>query len=778
MVFRSHKDPDKLLRVHLEEVCRIACNNALYRNEIQIASLMHDFGKYTSYFQEYLDTGVETALSRHGFISAVAAAYISLKTVDDFSSALTLYSCVIHHHGNLRSSGHNLPRRRGMINRIHDANLMDKIKNAYMQLEDMKKNLDIICNDYNNFEYGQLIGEFIVNGKIEDILIKLKNIELKEKPDYIKHQFIYSRLIYADKISASNTILPAEKYVTYDRLNIARKKICSAESDINSIRTNIFKTVQETLMSDWSRSDIFTITAPTGTGKTYSGFFAALKLKELANMSGRIIYSLPFTSIINQNYNSLKKLFVDSGAREDNYILMHHHLGDIAYKSADSHNKLSYENEKEDYTVIQSQLLIESWNSGIIITTFVQLLETILGIRNKMLKKFHCIKNSIILIDEIQSIDIKYHKIIEELMKCTIKKLNCKIIMMTATKPVIFSEALELLPDHKGYYSMFNRTRLLIDLTPVTCDEFVNNFIKNYNKNKSYLIVCNTIRQSLDIYTKLSQIESFNNDVLFYLSTNIIPRQREKVICEVSEILRSENVQEKPILVSTQVVEAGVDMDFDEVYRDIAPLDSIIQCAGRCNRSGRETKEFYYGNVHIVNMVKDDKPERFASMIYRPNWLNLTVELLEDRKTIEEHEYLEIINKYFEAVKQCTSDVKYNKYKKAVSELDFDVIGEFSLIKEQGGYIDVFIIVDDEAEEVFKSFNNALNIKDIKKRQERLLRIRKEVLKNTISVPLKYRTRLESNTHMFYLPREACGENGIYSDNTGFKRTEDFDQFF
>jgi len=282
----------------------------------------------------------------------------------------------------------------------------------------------------------------------------------------------------------------------------------------------------------------------------------------------------------------------------------------------------------------------------------------------------------------------------------------------------------------------------------------------------------------LDIYTKLSQIESFNNDVLFYLSTNIIPRQREKVICEVSEILRSENVQEKPILVSTQVVEAGVDMDFDEVYRDIAPLDSIIQCAGRCNRSGRETKEFYYGNVHIVNMVKDDKPERFASMIYRPNWLNLTVELLEDRKTIEEHEYLEIINKYFEAVKQCTSDVKYNKYKKAVSELDFDVIGEFSLIKEQGGYIDVFIIVDDEAEEVFKSFNNALNIKDIKKRQERLLRIRKEVLKNTISVPLKYRTRLESNTHMFYLPREACGENGIYSDNTGFKRTEDFDQFF
>lgn len=778
MEFYSHKKPDKLLIIHLGEVCRIACNDVLYENEIRIASLMHDFGKYTSFFQEYLDTGNETALSRHGFISAVAAAYISLKTIDDCNSALALYSCVIHHHGNLRSSGHNLPRRRGMISQLHDANLMDKIKNAYIQLEDMKKNLYVICNDYNDFAYGQLVKEFITDCNIESILIELKKIELMEKPDYIKHQYIYSHLIYADKINASNTKLPVEKYVTYERLNIEKQKICSTENEINSIRTNIFNSVQETLTTSRNRSDIFTITAPTGTGKTYSGFFAALKLKELANMSGRIIYSLPYTSIINQNYNCLKKLFVNCGASEDNYILMHHHLGDITYKNANRSNDLSQENEKEDYTVIQSQLLIESWSSGVIITTFVQLLETVLGIRNKMLKKFHCIENSVILIDEIQSVDIKYHRIIEELLICAIKKLNCKIIMMTATKPVIFSEALELLPEYKRYYSMFNRTRLLIDLTPVICDEFVNRFIKTYDKNKSYLIVCNTIRQSLDIFMKLSKIDNLNKDVLFYLSTNIIPRQREEVINKVSEFLRDANAYEKPILVSTQVVEAGVDMDFDEVYRDIAPLDSIIQCAGRCNRSNRETRGFYYGNVHVVNMVKDDKSESFSSMIYRQNWLNITIKLLENRETIEEHEYLDIIDKYFEAVKQCTSDIEYDKYKKAISELDFDVIGEFSLIIDQSAYIDVFIIVDDKAEEIFESFNDIMNIKDIEKRQERLLLIRKEVLRNTISVPLKYRTRIESNTHMFFLPREACGENGIYSDKIGFRRIEDFDQFF
>ena len=763
---------------HLGEVCRIACNNALYEKEIRIASLMHDFGKYTLYFQEYLDTGNETALSRHGFISAVASAYISLKTIDCVDSALAVYSCVMHHHGNLRSIGHNLPQRRGVISKLHDANLVGKIEISSLQLEDIKKNIDIISSEYNDFGYGQLISEFITSADIESLLIELKKTELKEKPNYIKHQYIYSRLIYADKISASNTILPVEKYISYNKLNSEKEKLCSTGKGINDIRTHIFNSVQKTLIANWNSSDIFTITAPTGTGKTYSGFFAALKLKELSGMSGRIIYSLPFTSIISQNFNSIKKIFLNSGAEEDNYILMHHHLGGVTYRNINHPNNLIGESEKEDYTIMQSQLLIESWSSGVIITTFVQLLETFIGIRNRMMKKFHCMENSVILIDEIQSVDIKYYRLIEELLKCVIKKLNCKIIMMTATKPVIFSDAKELLTDNKSYYNMFNRTRLLIDLTHVTCDEFVNSFMENYDKNKSYLIVCNTIRQSLDIYSKLLHHEILKDDILFYLSTNIIPRHREEVICNVNKILKDPNNQKKPVLVSTQVVEAGVDMDFDEVYRDIAPLDSIIQCAGRCNRNNRETEGFYYGNVHIVNMVKEDKIESFASMIYSPNWLNLTIKLLENKEIIEEHGYLEIIGKYFESINQCTSNVEYEKYKKAISNLDFDIIGEFSLIKEQSGYIDVFIKVDDKAEEVFESYNNAIKIKDITKRQEKLLLVRKEVLRNSISVPFKYRTKLESNPNMFFLPREACGENGVYLNKTGFKRVGDFDQFF
>lgn len=754
----------------MDEVWRIASKNALYDEEIRIVSLMHDFGKYTTYFQEYLEDENESILSRHGFISAIAASYISLKTGREINSALTVYSCVLRHHGNLKNVGHDLPQRRGMVSQLYDYELLFKVKNAYEQMDDMKKNIDFICKDYHGFGYEQLIRDFITSGDIENILVELKKAELKKKPDYLMHQYIYSRLIYADKLSASNTTIPAEKYVSFNILNNEREKLCSSKKQIDAIRTNIFNSVQNTLLSSYSSSNIYTITAPTGTGKTFSGFFAALKLKEMNNMTGKIIYTLPFTSIINQNYNSLLKLFSGSGAIDDRYILMHHHLGDISYTQQHS--------EAENYSVMQSKLLIETWCSGVIVTTFVQLMETLLGTRNKMLKKFHCLENSIILIDEIQSLDIHYHKIIEELITHTINRFNCKVILMTATKPVIFQGAKELLPNYKDYYRMFNRTRMLIDMDPKTCDEFVSAFVELYDENKSYLIVCNTIRQSLDIYSKLCKSNILDNEILYYLSTNIIPKHREKVISDVNKVLKNSNNLKKPILISTQVVEAGVDFDFDEVYRDMAPLDSIIQCAGRCNRNNRDTKSFTFGNVHIVNMVHENRPDSYASFVYRQNWLNITVELLKSKLEIEEHDYLDLIDKYFESIKQCTSDVEYEKYRKAIEQLDFDTISEFSLINDKNGYIDAFIIADDESENVFSLFNQAVSLKNVSQRQEKILVIRKEVLQNSISVPFKYKGKFEANPHMFFLPREACGDNGLYSMETGFRRVEEFDQFF
>lgn len=777
MIFYSHKRPDKLLKLHLHEVCDVACRDVKYKEEVHIASFMHDFGKYTSFFQEYLDTRVEKSINRHGFVSAIAAAYVCMKTTGDAGCALDVYSCVLHHHGNLRSIDHNLPRRRGMINELHDAALMAKIRNTYSQLEDMRKNLDIITAEYEEAGYSKLLAEFITSGNIENLLVELKNEKSRNRQDYLKHQYIYSRLIYADKLSASNTWVPEEKYFSFDSLNNEKDKICSGGNGINVIRNEIFNSVQDTLAQNWNRYEVFTITAPTGTGKTYSGFFAALRLKELAGLSGKLIYSLPFTSIINQNYHRLKKLYSNCGASGDSYILMHHHLGDASYKNSGKMPGVE-ENEKEDYTAMQAQLLIESWSSGVVITTFVQLVETLIGVRNKMLKKFCSLENSIILIDEIQSIDIKYHRIIEELLTCAIKKLSCKVILMTATKPVIFSNAKELLDDYRKYYSLFNRTRLLIDLTPVTCDEFVQRFLENYDERKSYLIVCNTIRQSLDIYYKLILSGNLDSDLLYYLSTNIIPKQREQVITDINKILKASGSNKKPVLVSTQVVEAGVDMDFDEVYRDIAPLDSIIQCAGRCNRNGYDTVKDNTGNVHLVNMELDDKSTSYASMVYRPNWLNLTIELLKDKQLIEERDYLDIINAFFESIKQNTSDVEYQIYKKAIEELDFDVIGEFSLINNKGGYIDVFVNIDDEAEEVFRLFHDAMGIKDVDKRREMLLNIKRRIQQHIISVPIKHRTRLAETPFIFFLPREACADNGDYSPKTGFNRVDNIDQFF
>jgi len=783
MKFYSQKNPNKLLKVHLEEVYHNASKDALYNEEIRIVSLMHDFGKYTSYFQEYLNTGNETVLGRHGFISAVAAAFVSFKTINNNNSALDIYSCVLHHHGNLRSISHNLPRRRNKISKLFDASLMLKIKNTQIRIEDMKNNLDTICSEYDEFGYGELIREFITDCDIKNILIQLKKTELVDEEDYMRHQYIYSRLVYADKISASNTTVPVEKYVSYDRLECERQKFVSEKNPLDEIRNDIFNTVQSSLESNYNSADIFSITAPTGTGKTFSGFFAALKLRELANMKGKIIYTLPFTSIINHNYKSLKQLFENCENEDDNedsYILMHNLLGDIKYNGSGNSGKVQ-EIEKEDYWLMQEQLLFESWSCGITVTTFVHLMETLIGVRNKMLEKFHHLENSIIIIDEIQSVDIKYHKLIEYVLTLAVKKLNCKIIFMSATKHAIFKGALELLDRYEKYYRLFNRTKLLVDLKPVTCNKFVDRFISSYNEKKSYLIVCNTVKQAQKVYNVLAASKEVKNDMLFYLSTNIIPLHRENVINYVKDLLKEE--ERKPLLISTQVVEAGLELDFDEVYRDIAPFDSIIQCAGRCNRNnrknqGNDNKNLACGSVHIINMISKSSSKSFASMVYRQKWLNLTIKLLDNREIIEEREYLKMINKYFELINQNTSDIEYDKYKKAINGLDFDNIGEFNIIKGNDGYTDVFINVDDEAEENFELFNRVMDIKNITARHDQLLIIKENILQYIISVPSKYRTRFESNPYMLFLPRKECCDDGEYSKTTGLNPIDDFDQFF
>lgn len=767
MEFRSH--PDKLILDHLIEVNELAqkyCDKRYAKAE-EILSFTHDFGKYTTFFQQYIRSKnkIKNQLNAHGFISALFGAFIALDVFEDIMPVI-IYNSILHHHGSIKNADINLPKnfKRPVIDNV---DLMDKIDIAYEQIADIEKNKEFIKRDYKKIGYDEYFDKFIEQKSFEKILAKLKKLQYgfeyrnESEEYYFISQMLYSSLIAADKISAANIKLPEVKFASFDTLNKSKeeKLKTSSKKKINLIRTQIFNEVQDQIKLEYKNNKIFSITSPTGTGKTYCGFFAALKLRELLGDNRKIIYSLPFTSIINQNYSSIYSLFegIDNFKNESSeYIIKHHSLADVDYSS-----------EHENYTKVKAEMLIENWNSGIVITTFVQLLETLIGNKNRMLKKFNAFRKSIIILDEVQAIDIKYLKLVEFILTSASEYLDCRIIMMTATKPLILSNATELLNNNKKYFDIFNRTSIIPRIKPIKIENFIEEFYENM-EDKSYLIICNTIAQSLKIYNEL---KNSGREVL-YLSTNILPCHRKERIDEVTALLRN---GEKIILVSTQVVEAGVDFDFDVVIRDIAPISSIIQSAGRCNRNGKNES----GDVYIYSMV-DDSGSYYGKRVYGKTLIEISLELLKDKEIIEEKQYFELVTNYFKEVDKYKNQDASSEFKKAIIKMYFSnkdySIDKFSLIKENDNYVDVFFRINDEAEEVYEKLLTVLKIKDIDVKSEKMLEIKNKLREYILSIPIKHIDRVNDKEDLILnLPQSACE---VYYDNmTGYKREQEEDFF-
>lgn len=755
MQFYSH--PDVLLINHLKDVFDI--NEKLFNAEekevYKIIAFCHDFGKYTTYFQRHLLNQETSELSKHGFISAVFGSFIALKKFNNYYP-IYVYLSILHHHGNLETPTEHLPAN---FKRIDDGDfwVKDKVDIFYKQLEDIKKNKEYILKDYETVGFGKYFNEFL-DVRVEDVLLSLRKLHYKldrvnDELHYVKVMCFYSALISADKLSASKTYVPNIGFADYEILDIARLEKIKDKKDINGVRSEIFNKVIYGIENNKDKN-MFTITAPTGTGKTYAGFFAALKFRQQIGNNRKIIYALPFTSIIDQNYDVLEELFLkidEFQKSKGRFLIKHHSMADIEYID-----------ENRDYSKSQEELLIENWDSGVVVTTFVQLLETLIGNRNRMLKKFIGLKGAIILLDEVQAIDIKYYPLIDFVFNMACNNLDLKIIMMTATKPAILSGAVELLGECEKYFKLFNRTRLIPKLNSITIDHFLEEF-KSRLENKSYLIVSNTINQSLEIYKGLKDLEI---DV-YYLSTNLVPKHRKQRIEEINKRLKK---GDKIILVSTQVVEAGVDFDFDVVIRDLAPLDSIIQCAGRCNRNG--LKEI--GDVYVYKMVDDDA-NLFSKHVYGLTSVNITREILEGYDEIKESEYYNLINSYFEKViekkEKDTSRGFIDSIKKLLYTDNKYAISRFSLIEDNTGYIDVFIEVDDEATKTLEKYSEVLTIEDFQRRREEYLKIKNDLNKYFISVPnkmFKKFTKTQSTKGIFVLPHIAIEE--YYDINTGLIR--------
>ncbi len=361
---------------------------------------------------------------------------------------------------------------------------------------------------------------------------------------------------------------------------------------------------------------ILSLTAPTGSGKTLTALSCALRLRERVRKEEsylpRIVYALPFVNIIDQNSAVVEEVLkghADYNHSPSSYLLKHHHLAPQAFR------------EDQDVTNDEALLLTESWESEIVVTTFVQLFESLVTNRNRRLKKLHNLAGAIVVLDEVQSIPYEQWRLVEYTLNTLTEQLGCTVLQMTATRPHILPSARELLDHPEKHFEGLSRTTI-IPRPDIRTTEDLESFCEELiEDDSSLLVVLNTIGDAVNLYRRLRELpglipyrENMPRDgrgdrPLVHLSTNLTPWQRAR---RVRMLRRYMKLGGRPIVISTQVIEAGVDLDFDIVIRDRGPLDSIVQVAGRGNRAGRnETPR----PVYIVYLERDQGSSP-ATLVY------------------------------------------------------------------------------------------------------------------------------------------------------------------
>ena len=427
MEFYSHADRDKSgvityrkkLKEHLggvaEAMCDIIQHSPLQdKEEIydigRIVGLCHDFGKYTKYFQGYLLNNINYGGKKnHGFISALFSSYQAQR----FSGSneyipLFVYLMVLHHHGDLKNMEADLPSAR-------EDEAKEKIDILKIQLEDIKRNIGDIKHEYSEMDKTIDVDGFMENWEeFYGQLCRSKFVYLNKKPIYGKTKikdslymlFVYSALIDSDKRDAGRVKPPQRMPIPESIVDDYRCVRFSHNDDdpMTAVREGVYNSITNNIENMDLDNHILTITAPTGSGKTLAGVSAAFKLRHRLSRGDyvpRIIYALPFTSIIDQNYDVIRDVLKtgikDFDKNESNYLIKHHYLADIRYTGDD-----------QERPVDEALALIEAWESEIVVTTFVQFFYTLIGYRNRMLKKYHNMAGSIVILDEVQNIPMEY----------------------------------------------------------------------------------------------------------------------------------------------------------------------------------------------------------------------------------------------------------------------------------------------------------------------------------------------------------------------------------
>ncbi len=519
-----------------------------------LAGLWHDLGKFAPEWQAYLKRKVsdlheddEVARVDH----STAGALFSIDKLKPFG-ALLAYVIAGHHAG--LADGRNEERSRSTLSErlnshSREAKLPESIAEAVLSgLPPLKKGGDRKTLPFRLGFFTRMLFSSLVDA------------------DFLATESFMNRAQFRERLGGCFKPSWDELIGCLDRTFDAFGR---PKNDVYRQR----EIVRRACLSQANKSvGFFNLTVPTGGGKTLSSMAFALRHAK-RNKLDRVIYVIPFTSIIEQNADVFRSVFSDLEQSAEWPIVLEHHS--------------NLEPQKE---TTRNRLACENWEAPIVVTTNVQFFESLFANRTSRCRKLHNIANSVVIFDEAQNLPLPLLSQSLAALKALRYDFNASLVFCTATQPAIQEredfpiglkkvDTCEIIEDVPALFAALKRTRS--KHLGVLSDELL---LERIRERRSSLTIVNTRRHAAELFEGLGKSEGH-----YHLSAQMCPLHRSKVISEVRN-RRREFPNEICRVVSTQLVEAGVDLDFPAVFRSLTGIDSIAQAAGRCNREG--TLEF------------------------------------------------------------------------------------------------------------------------------------------------------------------------------------------
>ena len=611
------------VQAHLKEtavLAKVFAQKLNLESAGELLGLMHDFGKYSRKFQKYIhdETGLlnpdlddeESMLNGSKVDHSTAGAQWVYRELRKFGAAQgigeffgqMLGLCIASHHG---EGLIDCLDREGNPKWIERFNKTDELTH----LAECERNADEAVQQKAKELAGENLIRSLLNAVKPILSDQATNNKIKEFYLGCLTRFLFSCLIDADRINSSDFEREAQKEVRrltekpdwQSAINQLETKLAGFENryPIDEIRRKIS---DNCLKRAVDFQGIYTLTVPTGGGKTLASLRYALHHAQKHNLE-RVIYIIPYTSIIDQNAQAVREIL------GEDWVLEHHS---------------NLEPEKQSW---QDKLLSENWDKPIVFTTMVQFLDAWFGGGTRGARHIHPMTNSVLIFDEIQTLPVKCVHLFCNVLNWLTTFGKSTAVLCTATQPLLGESGLRNFPEGKresiaargllrlpenaeimGKHQDLDKLSDELSRVEIQFNEKVGGWnveeagtflLEQFQTTQSCLFIVNTKKWAQELY-QYCQRQNVPPEALFHLSTNQCAAHRKAIFDTIKARLKN---GEPVICISTQLIEAGVDISMACVIRALGGLDSIAQAAGRCNRHGEKEGK---GQVWVLNLQEQD----------------------------------------------------------------------------------------------------------------------------------------------------------------------------